>query len=278
MEEITLVPCDQEDIAVVYTKYDFSAALVPKKWITFKLEDHQLTFSLSMKTQRHGIPDYTFPKTLTCIRQDHLVDISRITCVVTSANNFQCTPIQLMSQEANLAKNVASQANTFSVVRDGVGQQCFQRRTGSITRPIDFHILMTNLVTDFAVQLIDVRYSDDFESLFEKEDEDFTDVKFQLGDQVVSAHRAILSSRSPVFAALLLAHPVGEIVKVEVEMDIFRALLYFIYTGKLRISARNEALKKIANECQIQTLISLCNAASQGPSDYQSLLDHVMFA
>ena len=272
------MPCDQEDFAVVYTKNDLDESIVPKKWISFKLEDHQLTFSLFMKTHQ----DYTFPKTLTCIKQDHLVDISRITYAVPSweIKDFQCTPIQPMSQEANLAKNVTSQVKTFSVVQDFCREECFRRQRAPANRPIRFHILMTNLVTDFAVQLIDVRYSDDMESLFKKEDEDFTDVKFQLGDQVVSAHRAILSARSPVFADLLLAHPVGEIVKVEgeVEADIFRALLYFIYTGKLPISARNEAFERIANECQIQTLISLCNAASQGPSDYQSLLDHVMFA
>ena len=67
----------------------------------------------------------------------------------------------------------------------------------------------------------------------------FSDVNFNIGGRDFPAHKNILSARSDVFAAMF-HHPTKENltnqIKIEdIEPDVFRELLRFIYTGRVQV-------------------------------------------
>jgi speckle-type POZ protein len=68
-----------------------------------------------------------------------------------------------------------------------------------------------------------------------------SDVTFNVRGQKFAAHKAILSMRSPVFAAMFL-HPTKEMQTGEVEVDdidpnVFQEVLRYMYTGLTRLTA-----------------------------------------
>lgn len=66
---------------------------------------------------------------------------------------------------------------------------------------------------------------------------DGADVAFRVGGEIFSAHRSVLAARSPVFKAELfgaMRERAGEpIVIHDIEADVFKSLLHFIYTDSL---------------------------------------------
>lgn len=80
-----------------------------------------------------------------------------------------------------------------------------------------------------------LREFDDFEHLVDEKA--FSDVIFIVGGNTLYAHKCILSTRSPVFAAMFL-HEMREKLENKVEVkdidyDVFREMLRFVYTGKV---------------------------------------------
>ncbi|TVU30638.1 hypothetical protein EJB05_22269, partial [Eragrostis curvula] len=64
------------------------------------------------------------------------------------------------------------------------------------------------------------------------------DVAFEVGDETLKAHRWLLAARSPVFSAELFGAMMesgsGAVVRVDdMEADVFKALLHFVYTDDL---------------------------------------------
>ncbi len=69
----------------------------------------------------------------------------------------------------------------------------------------------------------------------------FSDVNFNIGGRDFPAHKSILATRSEVFAAMF-QHPMKEQstnqIKIEdIEPEVFKELLRFIYTGRLSITS-----------------------------------------
>ena len=64
-----------------------------------------------------------------------------------------------------------------------------------------------------------------------------SDVTFKVEDESMEAHRIMLTSRSPVFHALLSGEmregKEGVVVIEDVRAPVFRALLHFVYTDSL---------------------------------------------
>ncbi|XP_046547323.1 BTB/POZ domain-containing protein 6-like [Haliotis rubra] len=95
------------------------------------------------------------------------------------------------------------------------------------------------------------------------ETEDFSDVTFRVGsrEQVVRAHRYVLVSRSCVFHAMfcgLLAGK-GEVTITDIEADIFKEFLRYIYTDEVRINAETvTALMYTSNKYSLDALYDLC--------------------
>ena len=83
----------------------------------------------------------------------------------------------------------------------------------------------------------------DFEHLFENMT--LSDVTFNIRGQTFPAHKVILAARSPVFAAMF-QHPTKEnltgIVDVpDIEVNVFKELLCYIYTGQVSSEWMDEA-------------------------------------
>ena len=84
----------------------------------------------------------------------------------------------------------------------------------------------------------------DFEELFESKKH--SDVTFNVGDQEFRAHKTILIARCPVFAAMF-DHPTKEKILGVVEIqdinpEVFRELLRYIYTGQVPLKRMDEVV------------------------------------
>ena len=66
---------------------------------------------------------------------------------------------------------------------------------------------------------------------------DGADVTFNVGGEIIVAHKIILAARSPVFQALFYGQMsetrMGHVTIEDMQPVIFKALLRFIYTGSL---------------------------------------------
>ncbi|GJM98867.1 hypothetical protein PR202_ga15914 [Eleusine coracana subsp. coracana] len=102
------------------------------------------------------------------------------------------------------------------------------------------------------------------------------DTTFLVGDETFRAHRCILSARSPFFKAKLFTREDGTFAAAEhciriynVEAEVFKALLHFVYTDSLppeimteredaRRMANYKALLAVADNYDVQGLKLLC--------------------
>ncbi|XP_048245028.1 BTB/POZ domain-containing protein 6-like isoform X3 [Haliotis rufescens] len=93
--------------------------------------------------------------------------------------------------------------------------------------------------------------------------EDLSDVTFRVGSekQVVRAHRYVLVSRSCVFHAMFcgpLAEK-GEVTIPDIEADIFKEFLRYVYTDKATINAETvTGLKYTSRKYSLDALYKLC--------------------
>ncbi|XP_032791461.2 uncharacterized protein LOC116928482 [Daphnia magna] len=148
-----------------------------------------------------------------------------------------------------------------------------------------FEIFIRSSIETVAVELVDAQLG---ESLWmAAENAKGTDVEFQVGDKVFCAHTWLVASRSQPFATLfsdlLLEEAAGcdvwsssetelktataitstakTTIKInEIEPDIFRELLKYMYTGTLGMAA-NKSLLKAAEKYEIESLMNICRAA-----------------
>ena len=96
------------------------------------------------------------------------------------------------------------------------------------------------------------------------------DVEFIVQDKRFSAHKAILSARSPVFRAEFIRVNPHEIQIDDVNASSLEQFLHFVYTGELLHFSftgepapmlTNKDLLKLAERYQLKTLENLCRAA-----------------
>ena len=83
-----------------------------------------------------------------------------------------------------------------------------------------------------------------------------TDVELRAGDRMFYAHRAILSARSSVFAAMF-GNDTSDTGIIEIEdigAEVFEDFLVFLYTGRLRTTKSLEQLWVAANKYNVKTL------------------------
>ncbi|GFY75212.1 TD and POZ domain-containing protein 3 [Trichonephila inaurata madagascariensis] len=105
--------------------------------------------------------------------------------------------------------------------------------------------------------------SDDFGNLLKVQS--FSDVKLKCGDEIVPAHKSILSARSPVFAAMFQNKQMREAVENEVnlvdtDISVLQIMLSYVYTGKtgpLTVSFAMDLLVA-ADKYQLLGLKKLC--------------------
>ncbi|XP_015907586.2 speckle-type POZ protein B [Parasteatoda tepidariorum] len=106
--------------------------------------------------------------------------------------------------------------------------------------------------------------SKNFHSILEKEY--FTDVTIKSGADVLKAHKIVLCARSPVFEAMF-TNPMqesedGVVVIEDIEPQVLRDLLDFVYSGHLNLNdltvSKACELLYAAEKYQIRTLKQLC--------------------
>ncbi|XP_048245042.1 BTB/POZ domain-containing protein 6-like isoform X1 [Haliotis rufescens] len=93
--------------------------------------------------------------------------------------------------------------------------------------------------------------------------EDFCDVTFRVGSekQVVRAHRYVLVSRSCVFHAMFCGPlaETGEVTIPDIEADIFKEFLRYVYTDQATIDAETvTGLKYTSRKYSLDALYKLC--------------------
>ena len=138
-----------------------------------------------------------------------------------------------------------------------------------------FWVSVVETVDDYSYQLGDRLLAADLWSSLSNQL--FTDIEFLVGDQKFPAHKVIVATRSPVFAAMFqndMREARTNQVKIEdMEPTVFREFLYFLYTGQLNSVCLNE-LHQAADKYQVETLKRLCSNQPQNldASDLTSLV------
>ncbi|XP_047052139.1 TD and POZ domain-containing protein 1-like [Lolium rigidum] len=79
------------------------------------------------------------------------------------------------------------------------------------------------------------------------DNQDLTDVSFDVGGEIFSAHRLVLAARSPVFKAELYGLMVVTSMTIQdMEASTFRSMLHYIYQGSLPNADRNDVSSTMA--------------------------------
>ncbi|CAG9761063.1 unnamed protein product [Ceutorhynchus assimilis] len=110
--------------------------------------------------------------------------------------------------------------------------------------------------------LVDSEMGKYFTNLFECQK--LTDTTFFIGDRALKAHKAILALRSKVFQAMfesdMLEKFTNTVLIIDIEYDVFKAMLHFIYTDKAPKSDMAKALLMPADKYELMRLKSICAA------------------
>ncbi|KAJ3692301.1 hypothetical protein LUZ60_012651 [Juncus effusus] len=96
-------------------------------------------------------------------------------------------------------------------------------------------------------------------------DDEMTDIKFEVDGEIISAHRVILGARSPVFKAELfgsMSETKMECIKIrDMKSEVFKALLHFVYTYSLLDDVDIDMIQHLlvaADRYALQGLITIC--------------------
>jgi hypothetical protein len=132
------------------------------------------------------------------------------------------------------------------------------------SKNIRLWVYLNEIVQEYLYRPMDERCQREIWSAVQ--DKIYTDVEIVVGDKTFNAHRVILATRSPVFAAMftadMLESRTGRVVINNVQPDVFQNFLEFLYTGILPNGADQPELFEVADMYQVATLKDLCKAAS----------------
>ena len=132
------------------------------------------------------------------------------------------------------------------------------------SKNIRLWVYLNEIVQEYLYRPMDQRCQREIWSAVQ--DKLYTDVELVVGDKTFHAHRVILATRSPVFAAMFSADMVesrtGRVFINDTKPDVFQCFLEFLYTGILPNGADQPELFLIADKYQVVTLKDLCKAAS----------------
>ena len=197
-------------------------------------------------------------------------------CVYFFSQSFHKLGLQVREVECSTVPNPnTSQFCQLTQMDDNKHLQMFHstvlvpRENNDVAQPITLHfrVYVTGFIKTYQYQGGDNRLPVElWTSLLDGQSG--ADVELVIGSRVQSAHQAILAARSPVFMKMFYTESFRQsgnrVVIEDLSWDDFHYLLYFIYTGKLKVAC-NRALKQAAEKYQIQTLLDICNAAEQEP-------------
>ncbi len=143
-----------------------------------------------------------------------------------------------------------------------------------IPSSLTLHVQVVNTIPNYDFKFVDSTWEEKiWNATIAKE---FTDVEFLIGDQSFPAHRFILSARSPVFAAMfnsgMAEAQTGQVrIDGDVDVNIFRNFLEFLYVGALKSFDGKEELFALADKYQVETLLVLCKPSTEPPMNIDDL-------
>jgi len=145
-------------------------------------------------------------------------------------------------------------------------------QTASFPFTVTFNVKLLSTVENVALSVVDSSWKDQlWDSSVNRK---LTDVAFLVGEETLSAHRSLLSIRSPVFEAMFNSGMkealTGQVRIGDIEPNTFRHFLHFLYTGMLEPGADKEELYLLADRYQVETLVNLCQPASE-PVDVEGI-------
>ena len=87
------------------------------------------------------------------------------------------------------------------------------------------------------------------------------DVQFKIGNQQIGGHVSILSAASPVFAVMFkhdtLESKTRQVAIEDISMDIFKMLLYYIYSGRLSRLTEEDTAKMLFEAAHKYNIVDL---------------------
>ncbi|KAI9552102.1 hypothetical protein GHT06_022439 [Daphnia sinensis] len=158
-------------------------------------------------------------------------------------------------------------------------------RRNDCNESVCFEVFIRSSIETVGVELVDAQLGESLWMAAEKAEG--TDLEFQVGDKVFCAHTWLVASRSQplatLFSDLLLEEAAGcdirsssetelktaavitstakTTVKInDIEPDVFRELLKYMYTGTLGMAV-SKPLLKAAEKFEIESLMNVCRAA-----------------
>ena len=149
--------------------------------------------------------------------------------------------------------------------KDDKKLQVFSVDLTSIPPSVTFHVKVTSTVPNFGLTFADSTWTQQLWAA--AIDKVLTDVEFLVAGESISAHRSLLSARSPVFAGMFASGMeearTGQVRIDDVDPDSFRYFLQFLYTGTLVPSADKAKIFAISDKYQVETLMQLCRPSTQ---------------
>lgn len=119
-----------------------------------------------------------------------------------------------------------------------------------------FIVVFSSMVDTFELQVRDSLYASQLWS----RNKQWTDIELQVGDKTFSVHRALLAARCPILAASIPSESLSTPFQIgDVDPLVFEELLYFLYTGQLRVNDL-ELLQRVSSAAErfrVETLQKL---------------------
>lgn len=199
---------------------------------------------------------------------EHLLNI-RFICAVDIAKfiNFKISIRRIISNECRYVhtfKNVDKEQNYWEISGSALYNAFGQVLPEIVIITCEFSVIVTDAntikkpLTDFQKSN---QLSENIKSLLHEED--LKDVVFKIDDEEFTAHKIILASRSPVFAAMFKNKMNEELTSVveidDIKSNILQQMLNFIYTDQVEdLEESAFELIYVAEKYQLENLKSMC--------------------
>ena len=122
---------------------------------------------------------------------------------------------------------------------------------------VTFEINLINTMSNFRHYLVDSSWKEPIRD--SSLNNLLTDAGHLVGERSFSAHRCLLSVRSPVFAALFNGPLQEDQERIhDTDPATFCVILEFLYTGTLVLADRSDQLFVLAEKYEVETLMDLC--------------------
>lgn len=199
---------------------------------------------------------------------------TRLSVLVDNCNTSMDATVELDQETTKISgkTTVGSTLGSISISGDKIRNRCLKDKT------LTFRLKFT-LTEDPVPQ--DSQLTENYMSLLTNEQ--LSDVTIQVGPEKFYAQKAILSVRSPVFAAMFQSGmqeaKLNHLVVEDIEPKVFKELLRFIYVGKVeRLKEMIHGLLAAADKYALDKLRTICDNHLLGFIEKETVLKTLALA